>query len=129
MVRRTLLGVIALAVAAVSCLEVGLPSADARDGDVRIALKGPGGSGSARFRARDKRSEFEVEAEHLKVASGAVLTVNVDGKSVGTMTVGALKSAKLELSAQRGNTVPAIKSGSVVTVVDADGNVLMSGTF
>jgi hypothetical protein len=129
MIRHKVFGVVAVALAAVFCLEIAMPLAAARDGDLRIALTGTGGSGSARYRARDKRSEFQVEAEHLKVAAGSVLTVNVDGTSVGTMTVSTKGSARLELSEERRDTVPAIAVGSVVTVMDVGGKVLMSGTF
>src|SRR4051812_28571217 len=123
MIRRSFIGLVGIAVVAAACVELAVPQAFARDGDLRIALSGPGGSGSARSRTRDTRSEFEAEAEHLKAAAGSVLTVNVDGKAVGTMTVNASHSAELELSSERRQTVPTIAAGSTVTITDAAGNV------
>ena len=44
------------------------------------------------------------------------------------MTVNS-RSAELELRSDHRQTVPTIMTGSVVTVVDPAGNVLMTGTF
>jgi hypothetical protein len=129
MIRRSLFGLVAVAVVAAAFVELAVPQAFARDGDTRILLTGTGGSGSARSRTGNDRLELDVEAEHLKVAAGTMLTVNVDGKAAGTMTVTGSGSAELELRSDHRQTVPTIMTGSVVTVVDAAGNVLMTGTF
>ena len=128
MIRRSLFGLVAVAVVAAAFVELAVPQAFARDGDTRILLTGTGGSGSARSRTGNDRLELDVEAEHLKVADGTVLTVMVDGAAAGTMTVNS-RSAELELRSDHRQTVPTIMTGSVVTVVDAAGNVLMTGTF
>jgi hypothetical protein len=127
MIRRSFLGLVAVVAAA--CVELTVPQAIARDGDVRILLSGPGGSGSARSRTGNDRLELDVEAEHSKATAGTVLTVNVNGVAAGTMTVTGSGSAELELRSDHRQTVPTIMTGSVVTVVDAAGSVLMTGTF
>jgi hypothetical protein len=130
MTRRTFVGLVAVAVAAVTCMELTIPQGYARDGDLRIRLTGAGGTGTARSRDREHRSEFQVEAEHLKLAADDVLHVLVDGQDVGTMKINDSRTeGQLELSTRRGQTVPVVKTGTTVSVVDQNGNVLMTGTF
>jgi hypothetical protein len=123
MERRKLLGLIAILL-----VSIGTPMLLAADGDVRIRLAGPGGKGSAKYRSRGGVREFQVEAENLRLPAGTVLTVTANGLPAGTMNV-ALGAARLNLNTQRGNAVPVIAAGSVVTVIAPNGVVLMSGRF
>ena len=124
MTRRNFLGLVAVALFA-----IGTPMVFAADGDVRIGLAGPGGTGSAKYRNRGGVREFQVEAEKLIVPAGTLLRVTVNGQNAGLMTVTTLRTARLNLSTQIGQAVPVIAAGSVVAVVAPNGAVLMSGRF
>lgn len=92
------------------------------------AIDGLTPKGLARFRSRGARMDFKVQVERVKLADGTVLTVKLNGAVVGTLTLN-LRRGALELNTQDGHTVPAVQAGDAVTVTDADGNVLLSGTF
>jgi hypothetical protein len=124
MTRRMAFGLIAAILGSL----ISMPGL-AADGDVRIALAGPGGKGSARFRNRGGVREFQVETENLRVPAGTILRVAVNGQLVGAMTVSPLHRARLNLSTQLGQAVPVIGAGSMVSVLAPNGAVLMSRRF
>jgi hypothetical protein len=78
--------------------------------------------GSADFRSDSKgRTRLDVEVEHVNLADGSVLTVAFVHAGVST-NIGAitLKIAspenELELDSQKGDTVPALVAGDMITV-------------
>lgn len=97
------------------------------------AINGVVPKGTAEYSVKRKKktqqTKFEVEAEHVNLPAGTVLTVLVNGTPVGTLTLNSLGEGKLELESNHGDTVPAIQRGDVVTVTDAEGNTLLSGRF
>ncbi len=97
------------------------------------AINGVVPKGTAEYHVLKKKKKqqrkFEVEAEHVNLPAGTVLTVLVNDAPVGTLTLDRKGEGKLELESSRGDTVPAIQTGDRVTVVDADSNTLLSGQF
>ena len=80
-------------------------------------------------RRKGTKSQLEVEVEHVNLATDTVLTVCVDGTSVGTITLKKAGEGKLKLSTKKGDTVPLVVSGSVMLIKAADGTTVLSGTF
>lgn len=65
-------------------------------------------------------SSVSISAQRLKLANGAVVSFQVNGKAVGTGVV-TNGRASFRASTKTGATVPAIVTGDKVTVVDANG--------
>ena len=63
----------------------------------------------------------------MLLPAGTVLTVNVNGAAVGTITLVA-NAGELELNTNDHAVVPGIKAGDVVTVT-MGANVIVTGTF
>lgn len=91
------------------------------------AIAGIRPEGSAEFRARGARLKFEIEAKKVNLLDATVLSANVNGVSVGSLTL-TVGRGKLELESPR-STVPTIHKGDVVTVMNATGDTILSGTF
>lgn len=111
---------------------LGTVPASAQSNRVKIRLAGPAVTGvrpqgSAEFRTEPRRQKFEVEVNRVNLANGTTLTVNVNGVAIGTITLVA-GAGQLELESEHRQTVPAIKTGDVVSITSANGTVL-SGTF
>ena len=87
----------------------------------------PASSGKAKFDQSASRTNFSVEAEKLIGLNGKVATIFVNDAPVGSRTV-ALGRISLELTNQRGGTVPAVAVGSRVTVF-IGATLVLSGTF
>ena len=99
----------------------------------RVELTGPAlngriPDGRAEFRIDGARRGFKVQVEDVNLPGGTRLAVRVNGATVGSLrlTVG---RGEMELRSQDGATVPAIRRGDVVTVVAANGSVVVSGHF
>ena len=86
------------------------------------ALKGKG-----KFDQNPSRSNFSAEAENLRAYNGQVASVYVNGTLAGTAPV-ALGQMKLELTDQRGGSVPVVKEGSKIEIV-VNLKTILSGTF
>ena len=88
--------------------------------------------GAAKFASKVEHgkaeAELEVEVQKVNMADGSVLQVVVQGGSVGSIKL-AHSRGKLELRTEAGDTVPAVQKGDVITVVNAAGAVILSGTF
>lgn len=112
------------------------PAVWAKDGDVRLstALSGAaiGGvvpSGHADYRARGTERRFSVEVEDVKLPSGTVLSILVQGVEVGTVTLDGQGGADLNLDS-RIDTVPVVASGSLIVVtVKSSGQAVVSGVI
>lgn len=85
--------------------------------------------GTAKLKSVASKQEFEVEAQISRRSAGAVLGVTVGDTVVGTMTVNALGKAKLSLSTEAGQFVPAIAPGTLIGVVDSLGTPILAGQF
>jgi len=104
------------------------------NGGVKIALVAgadfKGAKGSAEFRDRTRDQQFQTEIEVSKKLAGSILTVTVDGIVAGQSTVDITGHGELSLETEHGDTVPAVVvPGSVVDVMDATGDLVLSGTF
>ena len=105
-------------------------------GEVRITLT-PGtafanAKGKAKYKNRGGEQEFQVEAENIISLQGQMVAVCVNGSRVGGATVNSFGEAELNLNSDLGQSVPAIVSGSQVSVRTGNtcsGAVIVSGTF
>lgn len=119
----TFVGLIAaLAVAA-------MPAAAATDVH-RATLNGSASyrnvKGSAKSQRDDGVREFEAEIQHAKPLSGTKVRFKVDGNAVGTATVNSLSRAEIH---RRGGGLPAVSTGSKITVRKLGGALVASGRF
>ena len=109
------------------------PSAFANEADIRISLHSstafPQAKSTAKYRDRGGVREFEVQVENIKALAGSTVNVFVNGTKVGSSKVSALGLARLSRSTERGQTVPVIRSGSLVQVRTAGGTLIVSGRF
>lgn len=93
-----------------------------RTSDAPAAAKG-----KAKFDQTDSRTNFSVEAQNLLGLDGQTASVYVNGSLVGTKVV-ALGAVKLELTNQRGGSVPAVSAGTRVDIAVGSTRIL-SGSF
>ena len=121
--------------AALAALAAAPAFADDSETVINAALSGAavGGqtpTGKAVFRERpvnDRR--LQVEVQDVNLPAGTVLSVNVGGQQVGTLTIDALRAGRLELETQNGQAVPAITSGTTVAVRSQSGANVVAGAF
>ena len=129
------------AVAAILVLAGSIGTVWAGEPEVRLGTRLAGGaigglepSGHADFRARSGRARLNVEVEDVNLAEGTALAVSivVDGMkiSAGTIRVSAapVRGGELELNTQDGQSVPAVKSGTMV-IVEGPNGAIMSGVL
>ena len=117
--------------AAALALAVSVPAVLASGGGgTRIALKSakafPAAKGSTKFKATAEERQLEVEVEHVRRLAGKRVTFFVGGSKVGTAKVGALGAAQIE---RRNSAVPAVRSGTAVSVKTAGGVLIVRGSF
>jgi hypothetical protein len=93
-----------------------------RTADAPLAAKG-----KAKFDQSASRTNFSAEAQGLNKLEGQVATILVNGSQVGTSKV-TLGRVKLELTNQRGGTVPNVAAGTRVDIVVGTTRIL-SGSF
>jgi hypothetical protein len=88
-----------------------------------------GASGKARFKGEDSR--FVLHVNGLAANTTYMVSINSTGTGtpvqIGTITTDADGDARLRLKTD--STFPTIQSGSVITITDASGNVVLQGTF
>ena len=86
------------------------------------AIDGITPEGEAEFRSNPSRgrSSLKVEAEHVNLPAGTVLTVALQhgtvSTAIGQITLNAFGSGELELDSQDGDTVPAVQKGDTVSI-------------
>ncbi len=68
-------------------------------------------------------SSLSISVKRLKLADGAKVTVQLNGKALGTASV-KRGSVVFSLSTKRGNTVPVIVTGDTFSVLDPDGSTV-----
>lgn len=83
--------------------------------------------GKGKFDQNPSRSNFSAEAENLRAYNGQVASVYVNGTLAGKATI-ALGRMKLELTNERGGSVPAVKEGSKIEIV-VNLKPILAGTF
>lgn len=110
--------------------------------EVEVALKGVGTQAAAKGRAESKlitivnaststtttNSLLTISVKRLTLADGATVTFQLNGNAIGT---GSVKGgqARLRLSSKKGDVVPTVNQGDVLTVVDPDGTTTdLTGT-
>ena len=93
------------------------------------AAPGVAAKGTAKLKVKAAQQELEIEAQVSKKLAGATLGVTINDAVIGTMKVSALGKAKLSLSTEAGQVVPAIAPGSLVGVVTDSGVILLAGQF
>lgn len=90
----------------------------------------PSSKGKAVWRSRvSGRRELEFEAQALRRFAGQAITFRLGGVAVGTGIVDALGVARLSLSTQLGDQVPASVTGQSVEALSPTGLQLCAGTF
>ena len=96
----------------------------------QATLKGSAGfpavTGSAKFSVDNGVRQIEAEIQHAKPIAGTKVRFRVDGAVVGTATVNAAGTARINKS---GNGLPAVSKGSTVRVRRLTGALVASGTF
>jgi hypothetical protein len=114
--------------------------ADSHNSEVRLrarlagsAIGGVNPEGNADFRSDARgRTRLNVEVEHVNLPQGTVLSVSLThgGTStvIGHTTLNALGFGELELNSQDGDSVPAVQTGDVVTVMNG-GAAVLAGVF
>ncbi len=111
---------------------VSLPQVDdvnrLRTGLAGGSLGGVVPSGHVDFRQRSDRNEtrLSVEVEDVNLPPGTKLNVEVDGKVVGQITVGAgpVRGGELELDSRNGDFIQSLRNGAVVRVLGPAGPIL-----
>ncbi len=83
--------------------------------------------GKAKLDQSASRTNFSVEAENLRSLNGQTASIFVNGTQVGS-TVITLGRAKLELTNQRGGTVPSVTAGTKVEI-NVGLTTILSGSF
>ena len=81
----------------------------------------------AKFDQPASRTNFSVEAENLRGLNGQTAAFFVNGTQVGSAVI-ALGRAKIELTNQRGGTVPAVSAGTKVEI-NVGLTTILSGSF
>jgi hypothetical protein len=120
-----------LLAAAALALAVSVPAVLAKGGDgTTIVLKAskafPAAKGSAKLKAKPGERQLEAEVEHVRRLAGKRVTFFVGGAKLGTAKVGALGAAQIE---RRNSAVPAVRSGTAVSVKTAGGVLIARGSF
>lgn len=77
----------------------------------------------------DGNRRFKVEVEDVNLPPGTVLNVLVNGTSIGSLTINSFRQGELELETERGQAIPSVGPGTVVTVRTQAGATIVSGIF
>ncbi len=83
--------------------------------------------GIGEYEAAGTRREFEIYVNFVNLANNTILTVSVNGTTVGNINLNNHRGG-LELNSEDGETVPVIVNGSTVTIKNGAATVL-AGTF
>jgi hypothetical protein len=77
----------------------------------------------------DGNRRLKVEAEDVNLPAGTVLNVLINGTSIGSLTINSFRQGELELETERGQAVPSVGPGTVVTIRTQAGATVVSGIF
>jgi hypothetical protein len=124
--------IISSLIASLAVLAVITPVASASS-QRQIALHGtvsfPNAKGSAKYQASSGERELQVEVEHIGVLAGKHVNVFVNGSRLASPVVNRLGKIEVERNTERGQSVPVIRSGSVVRVRTLGGTLIAGGSF
>ena len=84
-------------------------------------------NGFAQSELHSSRTEFEVRVRQVNLPNGTVLTVSLNGATVGQLTLDG-GEGRLRLRSDRGDNVPVVTAGMTVTVKNG-ATTILSGTF
>lgn len=117
----------------VTMLFVTAPRPVRADGELQAQLSGPDLNGAqpqgeAQYEADSDSAQFEMDVEDVNLDDGTQLNVNLNGTAFATVTV-ADQGVELDLETDNGDTVPTMQSGDVISLTDANGNTIASGTL
>ena len=84
-------------------------------------------NGFAQYELHSSRTEFEVRVRQVNLPNGTVLTVSLNGATVGQINLDG-GEGRLRLRSDRGDNVPVVTAGMTVTLKNGAATVL-SGTF
>ena len=95
--------------------------------ELEAELINPSGKedGTAKFEQRDDRTTFSIEIEDQDENSS--FSIKVNGSSLGTFKTDDSGFADFNLDSRDGDAIPSITSGSIIEVIDSNGNVILSG--
>jgi hypothetical protein len=96
---------------------------------LRSAARYPAATGTAQYQAQPGQREFQVEVGHLRSLAGQRVSVFVNGARIGKARVTAAGRAELVRNSEIGQRVPAIRSGTHVSVRTGSGALLVTGAF
>ncbi len=106
------------------------------NGDLRIeaklagaAINGLRPTGEAKFKVKGSERELEIEVEKLNLPLNTTLNVFIDNLKAGDLVLSSTMETRLELESERGQTVPNVITGSTATVVNSQGQTVLSGVF
>lgn len=94
---------------------------------VRSATAPAAAKGKAKYDQSASRTNFSVEGENLAALNGNSAQILINGVLQGTRPI-ALGRFKLELTNQRGGTVPAVSAGTKVDV-KVNNALILAGNF
>jgi hypothetical protein len=120
----TLLGILA-AVALIS-VPAATAATDIHTATLHGSMTFPGVSGKAKFSRDDGVRQLEAQIEDAHALAGKRVRFRVNGQSVGTATVNAKGTARINRS---GNVVPVVKTGSTIRVRRLNDTLVASGRF
>jgi len=99
-----------------------------------IAGMVPEGNGDFRSRPDRSRTNLSVGVENVNLPANTVLTVSIKlpnaaaATTVGTITLSALHEGELELDSRDGDAIPAVVTGTMVTVSNG-ATPILTGVF
>jgi len=120
----TLVGV--LAAVALVAVPAATAATDVHRATLHGSAKFPAVKGNAKFQREDGVRELEAEIQDAQALAGKQVRFRVNGDAVGTATVNSLGRARIN---RRGGGVPAVSTGSKITVRTLDGTLVASGRF
>ena len=85
-------------------------------------------TGVAQYREDSTGRRFEIAASSTGLAAGTVLTVSVDGTSVGTAAVSPTNTLAFQRETRNGQPVPTVIVGTIVQISNS-GSTVLAGTF
>ncbi len=84
--------------------------------------------GGAEYRSSNGRSTFRLGIEEVNLNDGTQLSVNLNGTAFATLTLNNRHGA-VSLDTSNGDTIPVMMDNDVISVTDANGDLLASGTL
>ncbi|MDT7541450.1 MAG: hypothetical protein QOE33_1354 [Acidobacteriota bacterium] len=92
------------------------------------AINGVVPEGEAELERETEGTHLKVSVNHLNLADATTLNVLIDSVKVGTIMLKG-QQGELLLRTDRGQPVPPVVNGTTITVTNAAGATLLSGTF